>query len=172
VERWSLSPAGLARARVLTEQPWVAEVERIVSSEETKAVQTAELLAERIGLSVEVRAGIGENDRSTTGFLPPEEFEATADRFFAEPGASVRGWERAVDAQSRIVAGLADLLESDDERNTVVVGHGGVGTLWYCWLTGQAIDRRHDQPGQGHFFTVDVATGRVLHTWHPIDQPG
>lgn len=36
-----------------------------------------------------------ENDRSSTGFLPPEEFEVVADAFFAQPGVSVRGWETA-----------------------------------------------------------------------------
>ena len=48
--------------------------------------------------------GIGENDRSATGFLPREEFWATADLFFAHPTESIRGWERAIDAQARIVA--------------------------------------------------------------------
>ena len=170
VERWELSPAGRDRARRMLEQPWVAELDRIVSSDEAKAVQTAELLAGATDLTVEVREGIGENDRSATGFLPPEEFEATADRFFARPDRSVRGWERAVDAQTRIAGHLADLLDPADDRSTVVVGHGGVGTLWYCWLTEQPISRRHDQPGQGHYFTLDVATRDVLHGWRPIDR--
>jgi broad specificity phosphatase PhoE len=171
VARWGLSTAGFARARRMLAQPWTDEVDRIVSSDEVKAVETAELLAECTGLPVEVRPGIGENDRTATGFLPPEEFDATADRFFAEPEASVRGWERAVDAQARVVAALADLLDPDDDRTTVVVGHGGVGTLWYCWLTGHAIDRRHDQPDQGHYFTVEVSTRQVRHAWRPIDYP-
>lgn len=149
----------------------MADLGRIVSSDETKARETAEVLAEATGLAVEVREGIGENDRSATGFLPPGEFDATADRFFAEPDRSVRGWERAVDAQARICDGLADLLDPADTRATVVVGHGGVGTLWYCSLTGQEISRRHDQPGQGHYFTVDVVSRGVLHPWRPIDHP-
>jgi hypothetical protein len=44
-----------------------------------------------------------ENDRSATGFLPPDEFETVANRLFAEPLVSIRGWERAIDAQLRIV---------------------------------------------------------------------
>ncbi|MCB0967237.1 MAG: histidine phosphatase family protein [Ilumatobacter sp.] len=154
----------------MLEQPWVSTIGRIVSSTETKAVETAELLATHLGLDVEVRTGLGENDRSATGFVPPDEFEQLADAFFAEPEQSVRGWERAIDAQQRIVAGLADLLGAGDAHSTAVVGHGAVGTLWYCHLTDQAIDRRHDQPGQGHYFTVDTTSGRVLHRWHPVDQ--
>lgn len=169
VERWGLNPIGMTRVRALLEQPWVADVGRLVSSDEVKAVQTAEIIAEHLSLEVEVRAGIGENDRSSTGYLPPEEFDTAVDRFFAQPEASASGWERAVDAQQRVVAGLADLFDASPAVDTVVVGHGGVGTLLYCWLTDRAIARRHDQPGQGHYFTVDTTTRAVLHPWRRID---
>ncbi len=172
VERWTLSARGEQRARAMLERPWVPEVRRIVSSDETKAVRTAEILAEHLGLEVEVLDGLGENDRSATGFLPPEEFEAMADRFFAEPECSVRGWERAVDAQARVVVALEPVLAAAATTETVVAGHGGVGTLWYCALSGRAIDRRHDQPGQGHYLTVDAATATVRHAWRPIDRDG
>ena len=61
-------------------------------------------MADRLGLTPIVIDGLGENDRSSTGYLPKAEFEAVADAFFARPEESVRGWERAVDAQRRIVA--------------------------------------------------------------------
>lgn len=170
VPRWGLSPAGTRRAEALRRQPWLAATRRIVSSDEVKAVQTAEILATSLGVAVEVRDGIGEHDRSSTGFVPPDRFEALADRFFAEPERSVEGWERAVDAQDRILRNLADLLGGDGGGDVVVVGHGGVGTLWCCALAGRPIDRRHDQPGQGHYVTVDRATRRLLHGWRPIDD--
>ena len=187
VTHWNLSPVGIARAHAIGRQPWAPRVGRIVSSNEAKAVQTATILAEHLGLTVEIREALGENDRSATGFVAPPKFEVLTDAFFAEPARSVEGWERAVDAQARIVAALADLLVGDAPADVadgdvpepdapgadvVVVGHGGVGTLWYCALTGQAIDRRHDQPGQGHYFTVDRATGRVEHPWRPVDHFG
>ena len=87
---------------------------------------------------------------------------------FADPTVSASGWECAVDAQRRIVAALADLLVDERAGDIAVVGHGGVGTFWYCHLAGVPIDRRRDQPGQGHHFTVDRSTGRPLHAWRPI----
>ena len=173
VTRWGLAPVGVERAQAMCRQPWVPDVRRIVASDEVKAVQTAEILGRHVGVDVEVRPGIGENDRSSTGFVPPARFEQLADRFFATPDESVEGWERAVDAQSRIAAGLADLLvgrEGGAGGDVAVVGHGGVGTLWWCALAGRPIDRRHDQPGQGHYFTVDLDQGAVLHGWRPIDD--
>ncbi len=179
VPRWGLSEEGRRRAEAMLQQPWVPSIGRIVSSNETKALETAEILATHLDLTVEVRPGIGENDRSATGFVPPDEFEALANAFFAQPEVSVQGWERAVDAQARIVSGLADLLDpaaidpritdSSSTADIAVVGHGGVGTLWYCYLTGQAINRKHDQPSQGHYFAVELVNQIVIHNWRPLD---
>jgi broad specificity phosphatase PhoE len=168
VPQWELSPFGLERARAMAVQPWVAAIGRVVSSPETKARQAASILADRLGLDVEVRSDTGEIDRTSTGFLPAEEHDAQAVRFFADPEVSAAGWERAVDAQERIASALSDLLEPGDS-DVAVVGHGAVGTLWYCRLTGRPINRLHDQPGQGHYFTVDLDTRTVVHPWRPID---
>lgn len=168
VPKWCLSERGRSRALAVREQPWLETVGRIVSSDENKAIETASIVAEHLKLPVEIRLGIGENDRSAVGFVPQAEFEVLANAFFAQPEQSIRGWERAVDAQRRIAHGLADLL-IPAERDVLVVGHGGVGTLWFCFLNGLAIERRHDQPGQGHYFSVNQQTRRAEHAWRPID---
>ena len=159
----------------MLQQPWIGAISRIVSSDEVKALETAEILSHHTGVPVEVRPNTGEIDRSTPGFVNPDRFEFLTDRFFADPSASPDGWERAVDAQVRIVAELDDLLsiESDSVRDpgdVTVIGHGGVGTLWYCHLAGTLIDRGFDQPGQGHYFTVDRSSRSPHHWWRPIDQ--
>ncbi len=170
VPRWGLSDRGRARLAVLLTQPWVATVGRVVCSAETKAVETADVLAGHLRLVAEVRPATGEIDRSATGFLPAAEHERVADACFARPDVSAAGWERAIDAQSRIVNDLSDVLDAAVQgADVAVVGHGGVGTLWYCHLAGVAISRRWDQPGQGHYLTVDAATRRPRHHWLAID---
>jgi broad specificity phosphatase PhoE len=165
VPHWRLSATGRARLRAMLAQPWVPEISRVVCSTETKSVEAAAALASHLRLVAEPRAATGELDRSATGFLPAAEHDRVADECFAHPQLSAAGWERAIDAQARIVAALSDLLA--DDGDVAVVGHGGVGTLWWCHLAGVPIDRRHDQPGQGHHFTVDH--GRPTHRWLPID---
>lgn len=174
IPQWGLSAVGRARAKHLAGRPWLAAVTRVVSSAEAKAVETATVLARGRGLRVEVRPPTHENDRSATGFLPPAEFEQVADVFFAHPTESVRGWERAVDAQARIVAALADLVgpsaAPDEGGDVVVVGHGAVGTLWACHLAGAPIDRSWDQPGAGSVLAVDRPTATLRHRWRPLEQ--
>jgi hypothetical protein len=46
---------------------------------------------ERLGVAPRILHELGENDRSATGFLEPDVFDATADRFFAEPDRSIDG---------------------------------------------------------------------------------
>lgn len=169
VPRWGLSEVGRRRARALAERAELRSLTRIVSSDEAKAVETAELVAARHGLAVEIRPATHENDRSATGFLPPAEFEVVADAFFGDPEESIRGWERAVDAQARIAEALADLLgPAAGDGDVLVVGHGAVGTLWSCHLAGVPIDRRWDQAHPGHLLTVDRPTARLLRRWHPF----
>lgn len=105
IESWGLSADGRARAAGAAAVAWHPGVGRIVSSTEQKAIDTAAIVADTVGLVPSTDAALGEIDRSATGYLPLEEFEGVVDAFFATPDDSVRGWERAVDAQARIVGG-------------------------------------------------------------------
>ena len=147
---------------------------RIFSSSERKARDAARILADGLGLDgYSVIANLGENDRSATGFLAKDEFEATVDAFFAQPLQSIRGWEPAVDAQVRIVRAVElAVSETLEHVDIAIVGHGGTGTLLYCHLAGVAIDRRYDQPATngGNCFAFDRASRKLLcEGWQSID---
>ncbi len=168
VPRWRLSGPGIERMRVFAASPVVAEVGAVWSSTETKAIEAAGILAGALGLGVRVSARLGENDRSATGYLPPAEFEALADRFFAEPETSVRGWERAVDAQARVQVAVAEIVAGHGEGDLAIVAHGAVGTLLLCALSGVPISRSRDQPFQGHFWRAALPELRPEGGWQAI----
>lgn len=170
VPEWGLSEIGRTRAFAMLDQPWLGSIRRIVSSAERKAMETAEILAAHLRLAIEVRQRMHENDRSATGFLPPPEFEIVADQFFADPHESVRGWERAIDAQQRIVSEVDAVLRTNDAGDVAFVGHGGVGTLLLLTLSGREISREADQPaGGGNYFAYDIGARQTIHGWRPID---
>lgn len=158
VPDWGLSEIGRAQATHAAELPFAREIRHVVSSADTKAVETAAIFAVALGLPVRTVAAMHENDRSATGFLPPPEFEMVADAFFAEPDHSVRGWERAIDARARIVAAVKTALtELPDADPVLFAGHGAVGTLLKCHLLGSPISRAHDQTGGGHWYRFEKA---------------
>lgn len=171
VTEWGLSTRGQTRIAQLVASRVLAGTDRIVSSAERKAVETAEPIAAALGLEVEVRPRMHENDRSSTGYLPRHEFEAVADRFFAEPFKSVRGWERAVDAQHRIVSEIQALFDTQSSGEILIVGHGGVGALLRAYLSALPIDRRFDQPdGGGCLFSFDLPDRTRVSGWQTIEQ--
>ena len=77
-----------------------------VRSNERKARDGAEILTEGLGLSkYTVVTGLGENDRSATGFLNKATKRSSKQRstpFFSQPHTSVRGGKTAAAPQARI----------------------------------------------------------------------
>lgn len=171
VPDWGLSAVGRARAETCARQPWVQRLTRIISSGERKAIETAEILAATAGLRIEIDPSTHENDRSATGFLQPSDFEKAADWFFAHPEESYRGWERATDAQARIVGAVNAILATHDANKPIAfIGHGGVGTLLKCHMSATPISRQRDQPGGGgNLFCFSLADRRISCDWTAIE---
>lgn len=170
VPQWRLTDEGRSRVDGILEEKWIGRLGKLVSSTEVKAIETAERIAEHIGVPLTTSPAFGEIDRSSTGYVPHAEHEAIADAFFANPHRSVRGWERATDAQRRIVGAVETVLRDEPRGDIAFVGHGGVGTLLLCALKGVGIDRRYDQPGSGCVFAFRPETRTVLFDWQPLEQ--
>jgi|TARA_R110002126_G_scaffold278167_6_gene424587 broad specificity phosphatase PhoE len=174
VPQWGLSPQGRARAQAFADRDIVPTGAAIFASDERKAIELATLLSP--DRDIRIDPSLGENDRSATGFLPSAEFEAMADRFFGEPATSAQGWERAIDAQMRIVAAVARALaETGADRPVVFCGHGGVGTLLKCHVSGRAIARaedqsRHAHPGGGNCFAFDLEPAKLAAEWVAMED--
>ncbi len=176
VPLWGLSEEGRARAEAFAARGVVPTGAMIFASRERKALELAEVLAAAAGTVVLADHLMGENDRSATGFLPPVLFEETADRFFAEPEVSVSGWERAIDAQRRIVDTVRTaLLSVPNGTPAVFCGHGAVGTLLKCHIAGYAISRSEDQrrqahKGGGNCYAFDLDPPRLGSQWIPMED--
>lgn len=171
VPDWGLSQGGRARHEAFSAR--CRGVTAIYCSGERKAVEGADILAHYLRLPVQIIDSLRENDRSATGYLPGPEFEAMADAFFANPELSVRGWERAVDAQTRIVSALHEIVAEDRTGGDIaVIAHGGVGALFLAHLLGEPISRRHDQPGGGGGNVLHVALPgwRLVGSWVPMEE--
>ncbi|WP_376099955.1 histidine phosphatase family protein [Roseomonas sp. CCTCC AB2023176] len=152
--RWPLTEVGIRRMRALATWFDAVPPAAVWASTETKAIEGAGIVARRFGLPVHVLDGLGENDRSSTGYLPLDAFQAMADAFFARPDEEVRGWESARAAQARMVASVSEVLRESPPGDVVVVAHGAVSALLRCHLAGAAISRAWDQPGAGYLFAV------------------
>lgn len=172
VTQWQLSVQGRAILQSFLQKNIWPVPEMIWCSQEVKALQTAKILAKHFDRDLKTCAALGENDRAATGFLPVAEFEQVADMFFAKPEESIRGWERAVDAQARISGAVADRLLNASQsgyKTIMIAGHGATGTLLYCALAGLPVSRHYDQPSQGHYWCYDYTARQMLHSWRSVE---
>ncbi len=172
VPEWRLSALGRKRMAAFAARPVVQDLGHIIASAETKAVEAAGILAAAAGRGFEIVAETHENDRSATGYLAGADFEAARLAFLGQPDVSYRGWERAEDAQARIVKAVQSVLALRRwKRPIAFVGHGAVGTLLKCHLKGVAIGADEDQPaGGGNIFCFSLSDGGLLCDWTPMER--
>ena len=170
VPAWPLNALGRSRHDAFSAHPVLTGVTSLYCSDERKARDGAEIHAAHLGLRPRVVTSLGENDRSATGYLPPQQFEATADAFFANPDQQVQGWESARAAQARILSAVRTLAELDQGPGDIlIVSHGAVGTLLRCACLGRPISRSEDQPsGGGNYFVVQLPDWTTDHDWRTI----
>lgn len=173
VTQWPLSQVGLNRMKVGLTQPWLSDISSIYCSTEQKAIDGAKIISDYLSINYTQVLSLGENDRSSTGFLPLNDFETAADIFFAKPEQSFRGWETAVEAQTRVVEAVKSIAVSDQSQGSIaIVSHGAVGTLLYCYLSCKPISRKWDQPANngGNFYAFELNPNRVYSWWMAIDN--
>jgi broad specificity phosphatase PhoE len=173
VPEWPLNPIGRARMERFAGLLADRDVSAVYASTERKARDGAAIVAERLGLSYETDKELGENDRSATGYIAPPEFWDVVRDFFGRPHESIRGWERAVDAQARIVRAVGRVLrENETSGDIVVVSHGAVGCLLTAHLQKVEIgqESRPQHSGGGCFIVIDRDSFTLTQDWRAIED--
>jgi broad specificity phosphatase PhoE len=173
VPEWPLNPIGRARMERFAGLLADRDVSAVYASTERKARDGAVIVAERLGLSYETDEELGENDRSATGYIAPPEFWDVVRDFFGRPHESIRGWERAVDAQARIVRAVGRVLREDETSgDIVVVSHGAVGCLLTAHLQKVEIgqESRPQHSGGGCFIVIDRDSFTLTQDWRAIED--
>jgi broad specificity phosphatase PhoE len=124
-EEWRLSEEGRGRCWELARHITVYEPQRLLSSPEPKALETAELIAPVLGLHVEVEDGLRETARRTVGWMEQDALHERIRELFARPDEVVFGEESANAALAR----FSRVVERVEEP-AVHVTHGTVMSLF------------------------------------------
>lgn len=133
----NLSHEGLRQARLLADQAPFPYVDAIYSSDLSRAVSTAEILAEKFGLHVnkvpELReTNFGDWEGRSIRELAmecPEDFG----KFFTDPEKCYPpNGETFLHSQTRVVNAVYRIIATHDEQNVIIVTHGAVIRLIIC----------------------------------------
>ena len=122
-----LSDEGIEQAKRLPDALARFPITRLVSSPQVRSVQTAQPVADALGLTVDIDERLAEYDRDMEHYIPIEQIAA---EFPEELERLANGLPSSVDEATflaRINAGIRDLAAAGDHEDTFAVfSHGGV----------------------------------------------
>ena len=135
-DQWLLSEAGRLRCKPLAEKLKAHQPDLIVTSTETKAVETAQIVAQLLHKPVETAEGLHEHDRSNVRWLERDQFEAAVVALLEKPETLVLGNETGDQAHHRFAEAITNVLGQHPGGNVAVVTHGTVLALYISRATG------------------------------------
>ncbi len=130
-----LSALGRAQAERMAEWLEAERIDRLYSSPMVRARETAAPLARRVGLDVELDAGVAEYDRHASSYVPVERLkEVDYERWLR-----LMQGETDVDFEvfaQQVIAALENIVDSNSGRRVAVTCHGGVINVWTAHVIG------------------------------------
>ena len=133
---WRLDDAGRHRSELLADRLRDFNAGVVWSSREPKAIETAEIVAGALGVTVRTADGLEEHHRRDVPYFPTrDEFESKVEELFCKPDQLVLGDETAEQALSRFAAAIDGVIDAG-HMDTIVVTHGTVMTLYVASVAG------------------------------------
>jgi broad specificity phosphatase PhoE len=167
---WKLSDQGRQDASRLADRLKDHGIAKVFSSDEPKAIETAQVIASALNTPTEVAADIFEHDRSNVPHMRSGEFISHVELFFRKPDELVLGRETASECANRFAQAIQRLV-SDHQASTAiaVVTHGTVLSLYLSELNAGKPFELWRRMGLPSYAVIDTATRNVEHLVEKLD---
>lgn len=167
---WRLSAEGQRRCALLADRLVPHYPDVMISSAEPKALETAQLVADRLCLPVEVVAGLHEHNRSNVGWLETEAFEQAVAAYFEQPDTLVFGSETANQSHHRFAAAVDGAIARHPDHTLAFVAHGAVIALYVSRVVGVMPFPLWKQLGLPSFVVLSQPNARIVRVEN-IEEP-
>lgn len=149
---WRLGPEGERQAQELADELASYRPFALFSSDEPKALRTAEIVGSTVGETVRVIPGLRELDRRVLPVVDQRGHDRLNRPIFEQPSRAMLGDESADAARARFTAAIGEVLDSvAEEVDMVAITHGTVMALfaashggfdpWKLWRKLECCDR-------------------------------
>jgi broad specificity phosphatase PhoE len=129
--QWRLSEEGRRRCEKLAERLAAYDLAAVVASEEPKAFETGQIVADILNIPFQAAPGLHEHERPIVRSMGDrEEFRALVASLFEHPDELVFGYETADEAHARFAHAVTDALKQHPSGNLAIATHGTVMTLF------------------------------------------
>lgn len=127
---WPLSLTGRSRATQFAATIADYAPTYLYSSSETKAQETAALIAANLDIPTLSWPGLQEHDRRQVTQMPADEFQANVKALLQKPTEQIFGGESGAQVVSRFEGALAELRARHPGQTIAAVSHGTAITLF------------------------------------------
>ncbi len=130
-----LSERGRQQAQSMADWLSGEPIDRLYSSPMIRASETAQPLARRLGLEIELDPGVAEYDRDASSYVPVERLkEVDYDRWLRLMQGETDTDFEAFSGQ--VIAALEAIVEQNRGKTVAVTCHGGVINVWTAHVIG------------------------------------
>ncbi|MFW9851573.1 MAG: histidine phosphatase family protein [Candidatus Thorarchaeota archaeon] len=136
VDEWIISEKGKKTTKEIIESGIFDDIDKIITSEERKAIQTAFFLAERLGKKIITNSDFNELKRGGNYVSSKKQYEKQVKKLFEEGYSEIKEWEEARSALRRITRAIDYIDREYSNMNILVVSHGIILSLYFNHLLG------------------------------------
>jgi len=132
---WLLSDSGRASCTPLADALHPYKPDLLITSEEPKAHETGQLVADALQIPYSSAPNFHEHDRKGVPFIPPETWHTTVKTFFACPSDLIFGNETANQARRRFTQAVEKAVKTHPHKTIAIATHGTVISLFVAQKT-------------------------------------
>lgn len=130
--QWTLSEEGIKHVKLLAPKIKNFNFDKIFSSVEPKAIETAQILGKKFSKKIEIIEGIHEHERESNRIIyQRNQWLELMEKFFRYPDKLIFGDETATAAKERFSLAIHNLVHNNPpDKDIVVITHGTVMSLF------------------------------------------
>src|SRR5258708_15956469 len=132
ITRWGLAEEGIEAAKKLSSNRNIQQLDLLYASLQTKALETAVILAKPNALPIKTNDGLTEITSYTNKFIPDITiYEQTLKDYYAGKTQRINGGETLQEALDRFNSAIESIVkENKDKKRIGIVSHGHILTLF------------------------------------------
>lgn len=132
---WGLTDETQEALNKLAAESAFDTIEVIYSSNEHKAIKSAEPFAKKLGISIQQQDGLEEVHRGEA-YLSDEEFKALKQTKLEDRDSNPDGGESSNTALKRFIAAMEEIDRNHENETILISSHGTILALYFCHVAG------------------------------------
>jgi len=163
---WGLTDEGIKQAQALVDDPDISSLDVLYSSLQTKALETALILAKPNAIPIRTHPGIREITSFTNKYYDRDEYERLENDFYAEEIERIADGETATEALNRFKAAIDEFRNLSMGMNRIgIVSHGNILSFYTASLMNLQPYEVQGSIGMPDIAVLDYESGVITRSW-------